>query len=52
MKNYTAEFEASYPWERWLELVFTTDLKEIKEIGCGGVDGDEILVGFRDSIRE
>lgn len=25
-------------------LVFTADLEEIEEIGCSGMDGDEILV--------
>ena len=25
-------------------LVFAADLEEVEEIGCGGVDGDEVLV--------
>lgn len=25
-------------------LVFAADLEEIKEVGCGGVDSDEVLV--------
>lgn len=25
-------------------LVFTADLEEIEEVGCSGVDGDEVLV--------
>ncbi len=25
-------------------LVFTADLEEIEEVGCGGVDGDEVLI--------
>ena len=28
-------------------LVFAADLEEIEEIGCGGVDGDKVLVRGR-----
>lgn len=28
-------------------LVFPADLEKVEEIGCGGMDGDEILVGLR-----
>ena len=34
------EFGAGDPGERWLALVFALDLEEVKEVGCGGVDGD------------
>lgn len=28
-------------------LVFAPDLEEIEEVGCGGVDGDQVLGGIR-----
>ena len=28
-------------------LVFPANLEKVEEIGCGSVDGDEILVGLR-----
>ena len=33
-------------------LVFPADLEKVEEIGCGGMDGDEILVRLRYRIRK
>lgn len=33
-------------------LVFPADLEKVEEIGCGGMDGDEILVGLRYRVRK
>ena len=33
-------------------LVFPADLEKVEEIGCGSVDGDEILVGLRYRVRK
>ena len=33
-------------------LVFTADLEEVEEIGCSGMDGDEVLFVCWDWIRE
>ena len=33
-------------------LVFPADLEKVEEIGCGGMDGDEILVGLRFRVRK
>jgi hypothetical protein len=36
--DHAGEFGAGDPWEGWLMLVFSGDLEEVEEIGCGGVD--------------
>lgn len=33
-------------------LVFPADLEEVEEVGCGGVDGDEVLGWGRRGIGE
>jgi hypothetical protein len=33
-------------------LVFAANLKEIEEVGCRGMDGDEVFVGFRCRCRK
>jgi hypothetical protein len=38
------EFGAGDPGEGGLVLVFAADLEEVEEVGCGGVDGYEVLV--------
>ena len=39
-ENGTGEFGARYPGEGRLVLVFASDLEEVEEVGCGGVDGN------------
>ena len=46
MENDAREFGAGDPGEGGLVLVFATDLEEVEEVGCGGVDGDEVFVGL------
>lgn len=46
------KFATGDPWERWLVLVFTADLKEVEEIGSGCVNCDQVLVGRRGRIGE
>lgn len=38
------EFGAGDPGQRRLVLVFAPDLEQVEEVGCGGVDGDEVFV--------
>lgn len=33
-------------------LVFAADLEEVEEVGCGGVDGDYVFVGFGGWVGE
>lgn len=33
-------------------LVFAGDLQEIEEVCCGGVDGDEVLGGRGNGVRD
>lgn len=40
--NDAGEFGAGDPGEGRLVLVFSLDLEEVEEVGCGGVDGDLI----------
>jgi hypothetical protein len=35
-----------------LVLVLSTDLEEVEEVGGRGMDGDEVLCGFRLGRRE
>ena len=42
-EDSAAELGAGDPGERRLVLVFAADLEEVEEVGCGGVDRDEIL---------
>ena len=37
------EFGTGDPGEGGLVLVFAADLEEVEEVGCGGVDGDEVF---------
>lgn len=41
------EFGTGNPGESGLVLVFAPDLEEVEEVGCGGVDGDQVLGGIR-----
>lgn len=38
------EFRARYPGEGGLVLVFARDLEEVEEVGCGCVDGYQVLI--------
>ena len=42
-EDNAGEFGARDPGEGRLMLVLSADLEKVKEIGCGGVDGDEIV---------
>lgn len=44
-EDEAGEFGAGDPGERRLVLVFAADLEQVEEVGCGGVDGDEVFVG-------
>ena len=44
MEDNAGEFGAGDPGEGGLVLVFAADLEEVEEVGCGGVDGDEVFV--------
>lgn len=35
-----------------LALVFALDLQDVEEVGCGGVDLDEVVIALGDGIRE
>lgn len=51
-EDNTGELGAGDPGERWLVLVFAADLEEVEEVGCGGVDGDQVLGGIRSGSGE
>jgi hypothetical protein len=43
-KNNARELRASNPREGWLVLVLAADLQQVEEVGCRGVDGNQILI--------
>ena len=43
-ENDTRELRASNPREGWLVLVLAADLQQVEEVGCRGVDGNQVLV--------
>lgn len=42
--NRTSKFGTANPGQRGLVLVFALDLEDIKEIGPGGVDFDQVFI--------
>ena len=42
-EDYSRELRAGNPRERGLVLVFAANLKQVKEVGRGCVDSDEVL---------
>ena len=45
-ENDAGELGAGDPGERGLVLIFAADLEKVEEVGCRGVDGDEVFGGF------
>lgn len=43
-ENDARELRASNPREGWLVLVLAADLQQVEEVGCRGVDGNQVLV--------
>ena len=43
-ENDTRELRASNPRAGWLVLVLAANLQQVEEIGCRGVDGNQVLV--------
>jgi len=40
LQDDTRELGSGYPWKRWLMLIFSGYLEEVKEVGGGGMNGD------------
>jgi hypothetical protein len=51
LQDNTGKFGTGNPWQRRLMLVLATDLKQVEEIGCRCVDGNEILIRLWNGIR-
>lgn len=51
-QDHAREFGASDPRKRWLVLVLAADLQQVEEVGCRGVDGDQVLIVFWYRVRK
>lgn len=51
-EDHAGEFGAGDPGQGGLVLVFAPDLEQVEEVGCGGVDGDQVLGGVGSGTGE
>lgn len=51
-QNGTCEFGAPDPWQRRLVLILALNLEQVEEIGAGGVNFDQVVIGGRRGCRK